>query len=139
MHKIILFVIAFLALGLAACTAIPTASSSAQQVTLDASEFKFEPAMVEVVAGRPVRIMMRNKGTVEHDWAIQKIPMVGMKESSSGSHEMAGMKEPDVHMNAMMGQTAQIEFTPTTPGAYEIYCTVMGHKEAGMVGKLVVK
>ncbi len=139
MQKIVLFILALLALGLAACATIPTASSSVQQVTLDASEFKFDPATVEVAAGRPVRIMMRNKGTIEHDWAIQKIPMVGMKESSSGGHDMIGMNQPELHMNAMMGQTAQVEFTPTTPGTYEIYCTVMGHKEAGMVGKLVVK
>jgi uncharacterized cupredoxin-like copper-binding protein len=139
MHKIILFVLAFLALGLAACATIPTGSASMQQISIDASEFKFEPAMIEVAAGRPARIMMRNKGAIEHDWAIMKVPMVGLKESSTGSHNMAGMNEPELHMNAMMGQTAQVEFTPTTPGTYDIYCTVMGHKEAGMVGKLVVK
>ncbi len=139
MQKVILFVLAFLALGLAACATIPTGSSAVQQVTVEASEFKFQPSTIEVSAGRPVKITMSNKGTVEHDWAIQKMPMVGLKESSSGGHDMAGMNQPELHMNAMMGQTAQVEFTPTTPGTYDIYCTVMGHKEAGMVGKLVVK
>ncbi len=139
MRRFVFSVLAILALGLAACATIPTASSAVQQVTLEASEFKFDPAIVEVVAGRPVRIMMRNKGTVEHDWAIQKIPVVGMKESSTGGHDMAGMNQPDLHMNAMMGQTAQVEFTPTTLGTYDIDCTVAGHKEAGMAGKLVVK
>ncbi len=139
MRRFVFSVLAILVLGLAACATIPTASSAVQQVTLEASEFKFDPAIVEVVAGRPVRIMMRNKGTVEHDWAIQRIPVVGMKKSSTGGHDMAGMNQPDLHMNAMMGQTAQVEFTPTTLGTYDIYCTVAGHKEAGMAGKLVVK
>ncbi len=83
--------------------------------------------------------MLRNKGTIEHDWAIMKIPTMGMQESSSGGHEKSGMNKPELHVNARMGQSAQVEFTPTQPGTYQIYCTVAGHKEAGMVGTLVVK
>jgi uncharacterized cupredoxin-like copper-binding protein len=36
------------------------------------------------------------------------------------------------------GQTNQLEFTPTAAGTYEFWCTVPGHKEAGMIGKLIV-
>jgi uncharacterized cupredoxin-like copper-binding protein len=38
-----------------------------------------------------------------------------------------------------MGQAGTLEFTPTKPGTYEFICTVPGHKEAGMVGALIVK
>jgi uncharacterized cupredoxin-like copper-binding protein len=55
-------------------------------------------------------------------------------------HEIGNMTtEPQLHVAAMMGQTGVLEFTPTKPGTYEFFCTVAGHKEAGMVGTLVVK
>jgi uncharacterized cupredoxin-like copper-binding protein len=31
-----------------------------------------------------------------------------------------------------------IEFTPSQPGEYEFFCSVPGHKEAGMRGTMVV-
>ena len=37
-----------------------------------------------------------------------------------------------------MGDSLNVEFTPSTPGEYEFFCTVAGHKEAGMVGTLIV-
>ncbi len=130
-----------LALAVSACSSTPAASStSPQEMVIEASEFKFQPAMIQVSAGRSVKITLHNKGAVEHDWAIQKIPMMGMTESSTGGHDMGhAADKPDLHMNAMVGQKAQVEFTPTQAGTYQIYCTVAGHKEAGMIGTLVVK
>jgi uncharacterized cupredoxin-like copper-binding protein len=32
-----------------------------------------------------------------------------------------------------------LEFASTVPGTYEFYCTVVGHKDAGMTGTLIVK
>jgi len=37
------------------------------------------------------------------------------------------------------GDSATIEFTPTKAGTYEFFCTTAGHKEAGMIGTLVVR
>ena len=56
-------------------------------------------------------------------------------------HDMGNMggMEPELHVAALMGQMATLEFTPTKPGTYEFFCTVAGHKEAGMKGTLVVK
>lgn len=138
MRKFLFILLAGLALALAACSSgATTTSSGPQEFTIEASEFKFQPATVEVAAGRPVKIVMRNKGAIEHDWSIMKIPMMGKKESSMGGHDMGN--QPELHMNATAGQTAQVEFTPTEKGTYQIACTVAGHREAGMVGTLVVK
>jgi uncharacterized cupredoxin-like copper-binding protein len=43
-----------------------------------------------------------------------------------------------VHMAADVGQTETLEFTPNKPGTYTFFCTVAGHKEAGMTGKLAI-
>jgi plastocyanin len=37
------------------------------------------------------------------------------------------------------GHTAEVTITDPEPGTYEFYCSVSGHREAGMVGTLVVK
>ena len=34
---------------------------------------------------------------------------------------------------------AEWVLTPMKPGKYELYCSIKGHKEAGMVGEIVVK
>ena len=138
MRPFIILVLAALALALAACSSAAPASNTVQVVTLDATEFKFEPATIQVAAGRPVKVMFRNKGSVEHDWSIMKITVAG-KQESGDTHGMSNMAaDPAVHVAAMNGQSGQLEFTPTEPGTYEFWCTVAGHKEAGMVGKLVV-
>ncbi|MDH3226555.1 MAG: plastocyanin/azurin family copper-binding protein [Thermoleophilia bacterium] len=37
------------------------------------------------------------------------------------------------------GGTSEITITIDEPGEYEYYCSVPGHREAGMVGKLIVE
>ena len=44
----------------------------------------------------------------------------------------------DLNVGVAANGSGRIEFTPSQPGTYEFFCTVAGHKEAGMVGSLVV-
>ena len=34
---------------------------------------------------------------------------------------------------------AEWVLTPMKPGEYELHCSIKGHKEAGMIGEIVVK
>ena len=98
--------------------------------------------MIEVMAGQPVKLTLRNNDTVDHDFSIMEIPMAAMGATAEpmAGHDMGDMAtDPELHMAALMGATNTIEFTPTKPGTYEFFCTVAGHKEAGMVGTLIVK
>ena len=122
---------------LAACASQP----KAVEVIVRAGEFKFEPASIEVTAGTPVRLTLQNTGTVEHDFSVAEMPMVESAAASTpmAGHDMGGMQAvPQLHVAAAIGQGATVEFTPTKAGSYDFFCTVPGHKEAGMAGVLVV-
>lgn len=41
--------------------------------------------------------------------------------------------------HALAGKHATVEFTPTTKGTYTMFRIIPGHREAGMVGKLIVE
>lgn len=112
------------------------------KVTLDTNAMQFQPASFEVVAGQPVELTFSNQDVLDHDFTIMEIPITRMTADSEPvmGHEMGDMEsEPELHMAVMMGKSGTLNFTPTKPGTYEFFCTVAGHKEAGMVGSLVVK
>ncbi|HEY4666269.1 MAG TPA: cupredoxin domain-containing protein [Anaerolineales bacterium] len=127
---------------LSACSSNP----AALELSLKATDFRFEPASMEVMAGQQVTVRMDNQGTLEHDFVIQEIPVEKTAAESepevgaTAGHTMDDMEiEPAVHMGAMAGLSSSVTFVPTKPGTYEYFCAVPGHKEAGMVGTLIVQ
>lgn len=81
---------------------------------------KFEPAEITAKPGH-IKINVTNKGTKEH----------GIEVEGYGVEARVASIAP--------GSSATLEVHASTPGTYEIYCPVMGHKEKGMVGKLIVQ
>lgn len=142
MKKIVFFLLlAVMGLALAACSGSATLETP-QAFTVEASNLKFSPATIEVTAGQPVKLTLRNRDTVEHDLSAMEIPITGMDTADEpvAGHDMSHMADtPDLHVVAAAGGTGSIEFTPTEPGTYQLSCTVPGHAAAGMVGSLVVK
>ena len=127
---------------LAACGQSQAATSAPQALSVAAKEFAFAPAALTVKAGQPVTIDFQNQGAVEHDWSVREIEISGEAKSSGDApsgHMMGGTgDEPKLHVAAGIGGKGTLTFTPSKPGTYEYYCTVAGHKEAGMVGTLTV-
>jgi len=85
---------------------------------------------LRVRAGRPVRLVVENRDTLQHDlWVV-------------GAEERAPYLEPAFPGAKTRllepGQVEQIQFTPTRPGRYRYVCTVPGH-DATMFGELVVE
>jgi uncharacterized cupredoxin-like copper-binding protein len=102
----------------------------------------FNPTTLEVTAGEPVKLMLQNNGALEHDFSVTEFPTEGTAEQTGGSDHGAGHGSGEgtgLHVAALGGQRASLEFTPSKPGTYEFWCTVPGHKEAGMTGTLVVQ
>ncbi len=123
MHRTIrLVALAALALLIAsavtACGGGGAASPSPVSVTLTATEFAFDPKTVNLPANTTATIVIKNAGTIEHDFTIDT---------------------PAVKIAAKVGATAEGQVGPLTAGTYDFYCSIPGHKEAGMVGTLEVK
>lgn len=111
-----------------------------QALEVQVSGMQYQPASLEVVAGQPVRLTLANGDGLEHDFSITEFPTVGTVQSfGHGGHDMWDEAvQPDVHVGAAANASGTIEFTPSKAGTYEFFGSVPDHKEAGMVGSLVV-
>lgn len=113
---------AAIATGVASPEASPVASPSAAAagISLIAKDIAFDPTEITIAASDlPVTITMENTGAAEHDFVIDAL---------------------DIKVVSAPGETVEIEIPAgTAPGEYQYYCSVPGHKEAGMVGTLIVE
>ncbi|MBP9501523.1 MAG: hypothetical protein KBF17_05110 [Candidatus Promineofilum sp.] len=164
MKRIALLFILFAGLPiLTACSGDDAAGTAPppQAITLVATDIAYDMDRIEADAGQAIRLTLDNQGVLEHDFSITEIPLSGEAAAVDPAGEMAGhdmaagmthdmasdmahdmghmTDQPAVHVAAPSGDQAGVEFTPATPGEYEFYCTVPGHREAGMRGILVVQ
>ncbi len=123
---------------------------AARNVTVTAQAFRYEPASFEWRVGQPVRLQLRNPDGVEHDFVVTglKFSMAagGTGSAAHGAHSPSGSgvpaaptPQPDsLHVHAGAFAETSVTFTPLSKGTYTVYCTIPGHKEAGMTAQLVV-
>ena len=121
-----LLVVAFgAALVLSACGGGSSGSGNGHKVVpgapvieVQAKSFSFSPSTITIKAGEDVTIKLSAQDAY-HDFAVDK--GVGTVVSANG------------------GATKQGGLKITKPGTYTFYCTVPGHRAAGMEGKLIVQ
>jgi len=104
--------------GAAQAPAGGSATGGSQSVTLKSTDqMRFDPATLTVRANTPVNITLDNSGSaLIHDFVIDS-PAIKL--------------EAQPHARASGTGTF-------SPGTYQFYCSQPGHKEAGMVGTLIV-
>lgn len=100
-------------------TASSTATAGVREINLVFNDFMFEPQEIRVKSGERVRLVIRNNGSVAHDWYVDAL----------------NLNTPLVRA----GQTATFEFTAGAPGRYQAICTEPGHEALGMIGWLVIE
>lgn len=91
-----------------------TGGGSGADFTVTAKEFVFDPATLAVPADEEVTIELVNGGAVEHDFTIDEL---------------------SVKIATAATETASATLTAAA-GTYTFYCSVPGHREAGMEGTL---
>ena len=133
------FTVFALAVLLVGCASTPPHATT--EIAVEAADFTYTPATITVPAGEPVTLTLKNTGKVEHDFIIDKINVTDVEASDTGPathHQIGHEAAYDLHFFAKAGETETLQFTASEPGTYEIFCSVEGHKEAGMIGTLVV-
>lgn len=89
------------------------------EIKISSTEFNYNPARINVKEGQSVTFTLDNsQGLIEHNVVI---------------------KELGVHLAAKAGLVTSQNLVFKHPGEYDFKCTVPGHQESGMSGKLTVE
>ncbi len=112
------------------------APAPAATVTVTASDFKFTPDVLNLTEGRPVTLVLKNSGSIEHTIASAYFSAQQLTVRGQSDQGETAAKWKFVAVNP--GATAEITFTPRGRGRFQFICSIEGHAEAGMVGTFVV-
>jgi uncharacterized cupredoxin-like copper-binding protein len=101
-------------------TTAGTTTSASAPATLDATETEFKIALPKTtVAAGSYTFDVKNDGNIDHDLVVK------------GN----GVDEKTATIGAGKSATLKVDLKP---GTYDVYCSVPGHKQAGMDLKLTV-
>lgn len=103
---------------LAACVAAPAPTTSAQDadVAIVADDLLYAPERIEIPAGEPLELHLRNDGAIVHDLVFAD-----------------GWESGPVRP----GESITVELDPQVASSVA-WCSVPGHRDAGMELKVVV-
>jgi uncharacterized cupredoxin-like copper-binding protein len=110
------------------------------QVTMTEAEGKmlFTPSRIEVRKDEQVRFVLRNSGELDHEFVLATTEenlkhAESMKKSPDMEHD-----DPNAKKLAPK-KTGEIVWKFSKAGEFEYSCLIPGHREAGMIGTIVVK
>ncbi|HEX7588651.1 MAG TPA: cupredoxin domain-containing protein, partial [Anaerolineae bacterium] len=108
------------AVALAACGGGASTGGGATplNVTVTTTEFKYDPATINATPGQTINLTVKNIGSVQHSFVFATA---------------------NVKIIVDPGKSVTQTFTAPAAGTYTFECDIAGHKEAGMVGQLIVK
>lgn len=92
------------------------------KIMIEGDEFSFSPTNVSIARGATVELTFKNIGRAPHNYTVTEL---GLATKTIGG-----------------GKTDVVTFVvPDKPGsiAYTSFCSVPGHKEAGMIGTIEIK
>jgi uncharacterized cupredoxin-like copper-binding protein len=81
-------------------------------------DFKFAQDEIRITAGTDVQLALLNSDLLSHSFDVD---------------------EWDLHIAMPANDSAEATITISQPGAYTFYCAIPGHREAGMIGVLIVE
>jgi uncharacterized cupredoxin-like copper-binding protein len=98
---------------------VSTASSGniAADVTLTSDAMRFEQTQITLSANESTTLLLANRDMFAHAFDIDAL---------------------DIHIAMPRHSQVPVTFDALEPGTYTFYCGIPGHRDAGMVGTLVV-
>ncbi|MFP5256526.1 MAG: cupredoxin domain-containing protein [Acidimicrobiia bacterium] len=89
----------------------------ARRIEVTARSFEFDPDEITITAGEDIAIVLTSEDML-HDFTVDGL---------------------DAHVVAEADGTVEGGLRADDPGRYSFYCTVPGHRDAGMEGTLIVE
>jgi uncharacterized cupredoxin-like copper-binding protein len=99
---------------------------------------KYSPDRIEVKRGEQIRFVLNNGGELDHEFVLATT-------AENLKHAEAMKKNPDMeHDDPNAKRVApkkknEIVWKFTKAGTFEYGCLIPGHREAGMIGTIIVK
>lgn len=121
------------AVALSGCAAA-AASEPPRQLTISFRYSRFVPSVVEVPAGVPVAITLRNDDPIGHEWIVghpevHAVHRLGTEPTHEG-------RPTEVTVPPFSSRTTTVTFAP---GTYTFICHLPGHEAYGMTGRLTAR
>lgn len=88
-----------------------------RSISIMANEFAYTPNHIQIRSNEQIQVTLQNTGAIEHDFIVQGT---------------------DIHIHIQPGEQSSNILQLTRPGLYQAYCSIPGHREAGMTFQLEV-
>lgn len=97
----------------------PVVSGPVKEVSVSAKEYVYTPSTITVKKGENIKINFTNNGTTVHNFTITEL---GVATKTIGP-----------------GETDSVTFAVPNTGTFTYFCSVDGHRDLGLQGKLIVQ
>lgn len=109
--------------------------SKMETVSVSLKEFRFVPSHLSFRKDVPYKMEIRNDGSEKHYFVsggFFKAIATRKVQSVDGEVKAPYLDAIEVYP----GRSIELYFIPVTEGAYDLVCTIDGHAEKGMKGKI---
>jgi uncharacterized cupredoxin-like copper-binding protein len=118
----------------------PTKGGRVIQVVMKETDsgMGFEPERIEVSKGEQVQFVLRNGGELDHELVIGTVEANRQHAEAMAADPDMAHEDPDAkRLGPKTSGVLRWQFTQA--GTFEYACLIPGHREAGMVGTVVVR
>lgn len=128
MRRSILFSALLAAFASGAATGQPP-----QALTIEMSNFKFNPSTLTLTRGRSYVLHFVNSASGGHDFVAKEF----FASATIAPEDGAKVKKGEVELSG--GESADVRLVANTPGTYKSHCSHFMHSSFGMTGRIVVQ
>lgn len=107
-----------------------------QRLQIEADEFRFVLSHPFLERGRPVELILVNRGTLPHEFASTLFEG-GLTEVESDGVVVEGRGIEEIELPP--GKMVKVSFVPRKKGVIPFVCDLPGHEEKGMKGSLLIR
>ena len=107
--------------------------SQAQTLTVNLSNYHFDPERLQLQAGRPYRLHLVNSSSDGHSFASRDF----FRAATVAPDDRARVKDGKIEVHG--GETTDVRLVAPAAGDYGLHCSHFMHGTFGMKGKIEVR